>query len=359
MQFSRLALLFVFVANVSAEMAHADARMVPTSQDLKSEVQAWLDADRAEFVGTIEFDKVMFMPADPARMNELQTVSEDRQLRTSKYIDQSRKLQADGDQELLEKVRQEHELTMQQMAGYEAWLMKWSRQGVRINQHWRVIYLDDENVRVEHALDNQFRPGQDAVRTIQVDGLSNATGWSWAGISAAEGERASALRQRADESIIRQGRNDLEYLTGHPAGVIRNYALIDVEVEGGKIIARLEKKNQLSGEVLTSTLLEFERRDDALVLTRCFGEGRTRFYRIWYGDHRLVNGEYVAFKKSYEIGPVEDRGIDVDDSQEIRRVVYTIEELTPGFSQERIELLEKPEGEDVTRLTARQVLGAK
>lgn len=209
-------ILGVFVALGLAGAAQAGPKGDSVTPELRQKVLDWLEtANEFEFQGTIEFTKRLRLPSDPDRAYDVKHAREEIERCKEQYARQlSTVAGVEGDEaeRLRETVSQNHERSLAQYQDMIRYFEAWSTTGIEVEQHWSVIYVTPENIRVEFLSETLDPPVSALIPVKQVHAVSNGRSWSWSGLSTVGLAATGVRRDMDDPFLVRQAQDEVESL---------------------------------------------------------------------------------------------------------------------------------------------------
>lgn len=335
----RLVIAFSLVC-MFAVTAWAERPARPSS-NLRGEVLAWLDAaDRFDFIGTIEFNKQLNLPADPDRVQDIENARQELTRSKVRYEEQLDAVVDSGNRELVDIVKTNYERTVAQYGDVIRYFDAWSKSGVEVKQTWRVIYLSPDDLRVDFSSAIVDPPTPSLIPLIQVESKTYGEPWGWAGISTPDTEAKNIVYSNQDPNLLRQARQELDFLLDRNIAHLTSGMLVEVEALDDSITATFERHRVESSAGNYRTTLIFDRNGGELLL-RSLATRTWNHYVIWtYDDFRSVGERNIAFRKQVRSGPLLEMDLTEVERVESMDASYQINRLELGLTQEAVDLLE-------------------
>lgn len=176
MRKSRAMSVLVIAALCSA--VQAGPQTESDGAELRQRVLDWLEAAKQyEFDGVLEFEKLMSLPPSPVRERQAEAVRR-------RIVDEaSAGPERDGTpRENVLSPETDTDALIATLEDEEDFLRDWASNRVRVLQHWRVICVDPDNIRVEFASSSGTKFGMSSPPIVWVEARNAGEDWTWKGL---------------------------------------------------------------------------------------------------------------------------------------------------------------------------------
>ena len=332
---TRFGRIVVVIGLVSSARAESNALGAPA--DPRQQVIDWLcAAGEYEFVGVLEFEKQMSLPADPSRALEAEELRRRGAEETSRLTDRAgrspehNRIGATDGERLISQIQEA-----------EAFFRNWSSNRTRVVQHWRVVYFSPDEMRVEFASSSAALPVTSSLPMVRINARSAGETWSWTGLVPGDKTvRAPVHFDRSDE-FVRQGRREMGRILQDRFSVLDEEHLVNATRVGDRLVARFSyaHANNFPEESITLT---FDWMDAALRLRSSESVNGERYVRNAYDDYRDVDGRAIPFAVTHASGPIQEHSLAVNEVRHSNVHAYQISRIDLGVTSAFERLLEKP-----------------